>query len=106
MNPRLLDDLLFEHNGVQYVPVKAVCRTLGLALRSQLGRIKRDPVLSEGSRLIARPSRGGPQETLCMRLPVAVLWLSRMNMTKVGHKSRALVLACHQDCVDVLSQHP
>lgn len=52
-------------DGRPFVPLARICANLGLDWSSQLKRIQRDEILSEGMVMITIPSQGGKQEMVC-----------------------------------------
>src|SRR5665213_89959 len=54
--------------GATLIAVKPVVTAMGLSWHGHLERIKRDPVIAEGIRVIRIPSKSGEQETVCLPL--------------------------------------
>ncbi len=50
-------------SGEPHVAMKPIVEGVGLSWRGQAERLQRDPVLSEGARVIRTPSAGGSQRT-------------------------------------------
>jgi hypothetical protein len=95
-----------ELEGVVFVVLKPVVEAMGLAWNGQLERIKRDPVLSEGMRMIRIPfMRGGDQDAVTLRLDRVHGWLFTIDSRRVRDEIRELVQNYQRDCYDVLYRH-
>lgn len=94
-----------QHNGVPHVAMKPIVEAIGLDWRSQLQRIKRHPVLSEGVAMITTPSQGGEQRFNC--LPVKYLngWLFGIDVNRVKPECREPLLQYQRECFDVLNDY-
>ncbi|HJQ56431.1 MAG TPA: phage antirepressor N-terminal domain-containing protein [Vineibacter sp.] len=68
------------------VPIRPVCDVFGINRIGQQERIRRDPVLNEGSRIRLLPSPGGPQEMLCLSLDVFHLWAATLTPSRVQNE--------------------
>ena len=71
---------------VQYFPVRAVCKVIGIGARSQLDRLRFDSAFSDpdGLRTIPCPTARGLRDTLCIKRTLAVNWLSLVNPNNCG----------------------
>lgn len=101
-------DTLFavERDDGVFVAVKPISDTLGLKWSGQHERLNRDPVLSEGIRVIGMPSVGGTQETTCLRLEMVNGWLFGIDESRVKDEEiRQRVLAYKRECYGVLFKH-
>lgn len=72
-----------EVDGVWYVAMPRACRRLRLSWHGQLERLKRDPILRKGIRVIRIPSAGGDQETVCLRLDLFWGWLFKLELSRL-----------------------
>lgn len=101
------DDTLFavEATGGVFVALKPICTALGLDPKKQRERVQRDPILSEGGAVMALPSAGGLQETLCLRLDLLNGWLLGIDAARVKPKARDRVLAYKRERCAVLFRH-
>ena len=50
-------------------------------MQNERTRIHNDKVLSQGERNLVLPTRGGNQETLCLKLDFVPLWLAKISIT-------------------------
>ncbi len=101
-------DTLFavRHEGGLYVATTPICEAIGLNAERQRDRIKRDPILSEGSTMVVVPSAGGPQETFCLRLDLVSGWLFTLDESRIKDEAvKARVLAYKRECYRVLHEH-
>ena len=101
-------DTLFagEIDGAVYVALKPICERLGLAWTGQHDRLQRDPVLSEGIRVIRIPSAGGTQETTCLKLEMLNGWLFGIDVGRLKDEQvRETVLTYKRRCYQVLHDH-
>lgn len=73
-----------DGDGQIWAGVRWMCNGIGLSkgqTQRQLTNIGTDEVLSEGVANLQLPTRGGPQETLCLKLDFVPLWLARIAIT-------------------------
>jgi hypothetical protein len=102
------DDTLFavdRGNGDVFVAIAPICRSLGIDPNGQRKRIQDDPVFREGSRLIALPSPGGMQETVCLRLDFINGWLFSVNANRVRAAAQPKLTEYQRECHRVLFEH-
>lgn len=63
-------------DGKVLAPMKQMSEEIGLPWKAQHQRIHNTEILAEGIRIIQIPSpSGGPQETLCLPIKLAFVWL-------------------------------
>ncbi|MCB9993107.1 MAG: hypothetical protein H6873_05570 [Hyphomicrobiaceae bacterium] len=102
-------DTLFAEraeSGPPLVAIKPIVERLTIAWHGQLERIKRDPILSEGIRMIRIPSPGGPQESTALPLNLIPGFLFGIDDSRIADaEARKLVLAYKRECHDVLYRH-
>ena len=101
-------DTLFavERDDGVFVAITPICDRLGIRPEKQRERIKRDAILSEGSAVVAFPSAGGPQDTLCLRLDLINGWLFTLDESRVRDEAtRQRVLVYKRECYGVLFRH-
>lgn len=91
--------------GTVYIAVKPISDVLGLDWSAQLKRTKRDPVLAEGMAVMAIPTPGGAQETVCLALHLLGGWLFGINAGLVRPDIRDRVLAYQRECYAALHAH-
>lgn len=88
------------------VAVKPMVEALGLDWSSQLHRIKRDSVLSEGMVVTTIPSPGGPQDSVALPLNLIPGFLFGISDERITDPEvRARVLAYKRECYAVLYRH-
>jgi P22_AR N-terminal domain/ORF6C domain len=89
-----------------YVPLRPICKYLGLSWSGQSERIKRDPVLSEEARFVrvSRTARGGNPELLCLPLEFLNGWLFGVSPTRVKPELKDKVVRYQRECYRVLWQ--
>lgn len=102
-------DTLFgvQEGDAVLVGLKPMVEAMGLDWSSQLKRIKRDPVLSEGMVVMTIPSgRGGVQDAVCLRLDLVNGWLFTIQSDRIkDDRVRAKVIAYQRECYRILSDH-
>lgn len=101
-------DTLFaiERDDGVFLAIKPICDALGLKWSGQHDRINRDPILSEGIRVMGMPTPGGTQETTCLRLDLVNGWLFTIDESRVkDEETRQKVLAYKRECHAVLFRH-
>jgi hypothetical protein len=89
-----------------FVVLKPVVEAMGLAWNGQLERIKRDPVLREGMRIIRIPSiRGGNQDTVVLLLDRFHGWLFKVETSRVRDELRERIQLYQRECYELLCKH-
>lgn len=90
-----------------YVPIRPICKYLGLAWSGQFERINRDPVLSEEVRLV-RVTRTGYQQNepdmLCLPLEFLNGWLFGVSASRVKPELKEKVIRYQRECYKILWQ--
>lgn len=75
-----------HHDGDVLIPMKQLSETVGLGWKAQHERIHNTPILAEGIRIIRIPSAsGGLQETLCLPIKLAYVWLVTVPVGHIRH---------------------
>ncbi|MDR0274107.1 MAG: hypothetical protein LBI48_01965 [Burkholderiaceae bacterium] len=93
-------------NGVPHVAIKPICDALTVNAQAQFRRIQRHPVLSKGVAVMAIPSAGGDQETVCLPLNFLNGWLFGISAARVRDAvRRARLIEYQRECFDVLARH-
>lgn len=75
---------LRESDGQIWAGVRYICQGMGLDkghTNTQVEKIKEDFILSKGYGNFLLPTKGGNQETLCLKLDYIPLWLAKINIT-------------------------
>jgi P22_AR N-terminal domain len=102
-------DTLFaqqEVDGEVIVAVKPIIERLGLDWSSQLKRIRRDDVLTEGMVIMTIPSPGGPQQAVSLPLNLIPGFLLGIETTRIPNpETRAVVITYQRECHAVLFRH-
>ncbi|CAK0747578.1 hypothetical protein CCP4SC76_1810002 [Gammaproteobacteria bacterium] len=93
----------FQHNGDPYVAMKPIVEAIGLDWASQLQRVKRNEILSEG--MVIMPSSGGVQEMVSLPLKLLNGWLFGVDVERVKPEIRETILTYQRECYDVLWNH-
>ena len=73
-----------DTDGQIWAGVRWMCDGIGLSkgqMQNERTRIHNDKVLSQGERNLVLPTRGGNQETLCLKLDFVPLWLAKISIT-------------------------
>ena len=73
-----------DTDGQIWACVRWMCDGIGLSkgqMQNERTRIHNDKVLSQGERNLVLPTRGGNQETLCLKLDFVPLWLAKISIT-------------------------
>jgi len=92
--------------GATLIAVKPVVTAMGLSWHGHLERIKRDPVIAEGIRVIRIPSKSGEQETVCLPLTLIHGWLFTLSSLRIKDlELRQRVQLFQRECYDVLYKH-
>lgn len=97
-------------NGQIYVPVRQICRILGVDWSSQRKRIERDDVLSDVVELVGVVITTTPhqesqfQDATCLPLEYLSGFLFGINASRVREDVRAKLVKYKRDCYAVLSE--
>lgn len=73
-----------DNNGQIWAGVRWMCDGIGLTkgqMQNERNRIHEDKVLSKGERNLVLPTKGGQQNTLCLKLDYVPLWLAKIAIT-------------------------
>jgi hypothetical protein len=99
---------LVEIEGTKqiYVPLRPICKYLGLSWPGQFERINRDPVLRQETRTVrvTRTVQAGDPEVLCLPLDFLNGWLFGVNANRVKPVLRDKIIQYQRDCYRVLAQ--
>ena len=94
---------MIDHDGEPYVAMKPVVEGMGLDWKSQYTKLKQR--FSKGMVEITIPSKGGPQNTLCMKLRKLPAWLYTIQPNKVKPDLRNTIIRYQEECDEVLWQY-
>jgi len=73
-----------DAGGQIWAGVRWMCDGIGLSRNqrdNQIQKIKTETVLSKGAGNFPLPTKGGPQEALCLKLDFVPLWLAKISIT-------------------------
>lgn len=73
-----------DADGQIWAGVRWMCDGIGLSdgqSKSERLKIQKDTALSKGGRNFVLPTKGGNQETLCLKLDFVPLWLAKISIT-------------------------
>jgi len=96
---------VFMQENKPYVLMKPICENIGLDWRSQLKRIKRNHVLSQGVVVMTTPSTGGEQDYVALPLGYLNGWLLGVDANKVKPEIKETLIKYQLECYDVLYKH-
>lgn len=102
------DDLYgFREDDGTFLALKPMVEAIGLGWQGQHDRVNRDPVLSQGIRIMRIPfGRGGAQDTLCIKLELVNGWLFGIDSGRIKDESvRERVILYQRECYQVLHEH-
>jgi hypothetical protein len=80
-------------DGSIYLPVRALCDSLGLDRAAQVRRIKRDEAMQEDLQEIDVETSSGTQTMQFLRLETVPYWLSGVSVNKINPQLRDKLLA-------------
>lgn len=92
-------------NGAIYVPLRPLCRYLGLDWSAQTRRLQRDDILASeirGVAIMATPHEGGTQEMVCLPLDLLPGWLFGISASRVKPTLREKIIRYQRECFRVL----
>jgi len=93
-----------------YVPIRPICKYLGLSWVGQRERISRDQILSKalkGVRMTRTPLEagkrgGGTQEVLCLPIELLPGWLFGIDASRVKSEMQPKIILYQGECFKVL----
>lgn len=92
-------------DGTVYVPIRPICRLLGVNWDGQRRRILRDPVLSEEVKgVVVTTTPGGSQEMTCLPLDLIAGFLFGISVNRVKEELQERVKLYQRNCYTVLSE--
>lgn len=90
-----------DQDGEPFTPMKPIVEGMGLNWDSQLDKVRANKA-RWGVAIIAIPSRGGKQETLCIPLRKLPGWLATIHPSKVRPEIRERIETYQRECDDAL----
>jgi hypothetical protein len=93
-----------QPDGTIFVLFARLCENLGLGRESQVRRINRHTVLSQGLITLSVQTEGGPQQAQCLKLSLLPLWLSGVQAGRVKEELQDKLVRYQHDAADVLWQ--
>ena len=92
-------------DGIVYIPVRPICRLLGLNWDGQRRRILRDPVLAEEVKgVVVSTTPGGRQEMLCLPAAFIPFMLSTLSWRR-NQLDGELISQLHNDFYFTVTKH-
>ena len=97
----------FENDDGVFVALKPIVESMGMSWSGQFERVKRDPILSEGIRVMRTPfGAGGAQEAVCLKMDLVNGWLFTIDSSRIkDERVRERVLLYQRECYGVLFRH-
>lgn len=94
-------------DGKFYVPMKPICKNLGLQWESQYNRIQRHAVMKTSIFMTNMQMPGDDQvrEVTCLPLSMLNGWLFGVDVSRVKPALREKLMDYQRECFDVLFQH-
>jgi hypothetical protein len=90
-------------DGQVYVSVRHMCEALGIQRpQRQTDRIKRDEVLSDGLQRVPIMGTRGRQTTYVLRVDLVPLWLTGLEVSRVGDDVRDKIVRYKREAAKVL----
>lgn len=102
------DDLYgFENDDGIFVALKPIVESMGMSWSGQFERVKRDPILAEGIRVMRTPfGPGGAQDAICLKMDLINGWLFTIDSSRIKDDSvREKVILYQRECYGVLFKH-
>lgn len=97
----------FERDDGVFVALKPIVEAMGMSWSGQHDRVRRDPILNEGIRVMRIPfGAGGSQEVTCLRLDLVNGWLFTIDAGRIKDGDvRERVILYQRECYRVLHEH-
>lgn len=102
------DDLYgFENDDGIFVALKPIVESMGMSWSGQFERVKRDPILAEGIRVMRTPfGPGGAQDAICLKMDLINGWLFTIDSSRIKDEAvRDKVILYQRECYGVLFKH-
>lgn len=93
-----------QPDGTIDVLLSRLCSNLGLDQQSQVRRIRRHAVLSDGLSMVTVQTDGGPQLVQCLKLTLLPLWLSGVQASRVKEERQEQLIRYQREAADALWQ--
>ncbi|AWW31815.1 chromosome partitioning protein ParA [Echinicola strongylocentroti] len=98
--------ILVIENGSKLVPIRPICKALGIDEDGQKRKIENDDILNSVANLrLATGSDGKQYEMFCIPFKYIFGWLFTINPKNVKPEAREFVLSYKKKCYDVLYQN-
>ncbi|MDE5773995.1 MAG: phage antirepressor N-terminal domain-containing protein [Muribaculaceae bacterium] len=95
-----------DESGNVYVPVKPICKALGVNADSQVDKINEHNILASTTVLRGVVAADGRQrEMICIPLKYTFGWLFTINPDNVSEVARENVIKYQKECYEVLYRH-
>lgn len=98
-----------DASGQVWLAVRKVCSDIGLSdgqTRRQIANLKEDLIFEKAVTNLRYPSKGGEQETTCIKEKFVTLWLAKISLTpsmqKKNPEAVKKLLAYQLEAADVL----
>lgn len=88
------------------VPVKPICRLLGIDHSAQIARLKEDERFNSTVVLCTTVGEDNrTREMVCLPVPFVLLWLGNINPANVSEEARPAILKYSVECAMALYNH-
>src|SRR5436853_2463646 len=91
-----------QPDGTIFVLFARLCENLGLGRESQVRRVNRHAVLSQGLITLTVQTDGGPQQVQCLKLSLLPLWLAGVQASRVKEELQDKLILYQTEVAEVL----
>lgn len=103
---RINDMDIISSSDEQYIPIRPICTALGIDPKSQMNKIKRDPILSSVSVMMTSTGADGKRyEMLAIPYFLVFGWIYSIDDARVSPESVERVRAAKIACMKALYYH-
>lgn len=90
----------------EWVVIRPLCEQLGIDMQAQRRRIQRAPWGGdEGLAMMATPSAGGEQQSVCLHRKRVAMWLATIEVSRVKEEVRPYLAKLQKEAADVLDAY-
>lgn len=97
---------VIDENGIEYLPVKPICTALGVGFKSQLDKIKEDPILSKHNKLLKSLSSDNKRYKMtCLPIKYVLGWLFTICEKNIKEEARNELIKYKNICYLDICNH-
>lgn len=99
-------EIVVVENGSKLIPIKPICKALGIGFEAQFIRVKNDPILGSTvslSYMVAADRK--KRKMTCIPFKYVFGWLFQIDSRNIKEQVRKIVIRHQVECYDALYNH-